>query len=320
MSILGQLWRSFRFSSAKLPAPEPEPAEVPAPVVSPPESVANYWTEHNVSSHREFESASESLDYFAWRNDQYFNYIELMPVRGFDGQVVLDYGCGPGNDLVGLAEFSSPARLIGIDISSRSLEEAARRLALHGKHAELIHLEPDQLTLPLDDESVDYIHCSGVLHHSIRPREVLSEFRRVLRPDGSLRIMVYHRESLWFHLYCAYHIQIKAGRYPDLALDQLFGKMTDGENCPVSRAFRADEMVALAREAGIRLQLSGVAVSAFEMSMFDSRFDAVADPRLPSECRAFLNELTVDRQGLPLYRGVHAGVDGCYIGRRLDLA
>ena len=31
-----------------------------------------------------------------------------MPVNQADGLVVLDYGCGPGNDLVGFGHFSNP--------------------------------------------------------------------------------------------------------------------------------------------------------------------------------------------------------------------
>ena len=59
----------------------------------------NYWTHHNVTLHKRFRTAEESLEYFAWRNAQYIDYIDLLPVAGHDGQVIVDYGCGPGNDL-----------------------------------------------------------------------------------------------------------------------------------------------------------------------------------------------------------------------------
>src|SRR5713226_1608855 len=56
----------------------------------------SYWTGHNITNHQRFPSAQASLEYLDWRNDQYPGYIDLMPVSGQDGQVVLDYGCGPG--------------------------------------------------------------------------------------------------------------------------------------------------------------------------------------------------------------------------------
>ena len=85
---------------------------------------AQYWCDVNVTEHKPFKSAAESLEYFHWRNTQYHNYIELMPVAGQDGKVVLDYGCGPGNDLVGFSAYSKPSRLVGMDISLRSVAEA----------------------------------------------------------------------------------------------------------------------------------------------------------------------------------------------------
>ena len=66
----------------------------------------------------------ESERYLEWRNDQYFKYDELMPVTGKDGRVILDYGCGPGHDLVGFGLRSKPTRLIGMDVSTSSLAEA----------------------------------------------------------------------------------------------------------------------------------------------------------------------------------------------------
>src|ERR1700735_2639473 len=94
--------------------------------------VERYWKGHNVTLHRTFSSPEASLADFHWRNAQYFGYIDLMPVSSADGLTVLDFGCGPGYDLVGFASQSRPQRLIGIDVSQSSLAEAKSRLELHG--------------------------------------------------------------------------------------------------------------------------------------------------------------------------------------------
>ena len=104
------------------------------------EETAEYWTQHNVTTHYMFSDAKESLDYFDWRNDQYYDYISLMPVIGCDGKTVLDFGCGPGHDLVGFGVYSKPAKLVGVDLSESSLQEARYRLNLHGIEADLIQL------------------------------------------------------------------------------------------------------------------------------------------------------------------------------------
>ena len=75
---------------------------------------------------RYFNSDKDSLDHFEWRNTQYPEYINLMPVSGHDNKVVLDYGCGPENDLVGFSEFSNVKELIGADVSKPSLEIAKK--------------------------------------------------------------------------------------------------------------------------------------------------------------------------------------------------
>ena len=273
----------------------------------------SYWSAHNVTLHHAFDSADGSLDYFHWRNDQYFNYIELMPVSGRNGEAVLDYGCGPGHDLVGFGVYSRPKRLIGMDISPTSLGEAQARLGLHGIQAELLRLEPTTNRLQLDCESIDYVHSSGVLHHTPDPVAILREFHRILVPGGRARIMVYNRESLWLHLYVAYQKQVLEGAYAGLSLLDAFSKTTDGEDCPISRAYAPTEFVGLCRQAGFIADYLGAAISMHEAGLFQRlRYDAVQSRALPSESRRFLLELKLGSHGFPMYRETYAGVDACY--------
>jgi ubiquinone/menaquinone biosynthesis C-methylase UbiE len=78
-----------------------------------------------------------------------------MPVAGFDGLTILDFGCGPGHDLAGFSLQSTPNRLIGVDISATSLAEARSRLELYGVSAELYRVDVQKDRLPLADKSVD---------------------------------------------------------------------------------------------------------------------------------------------------------------------
>lgn len=276
------------------------------------DSTVEYWTGHNVSQHRVFRNADESLMYFTWRNHQYFDYIELMPVDVGSELVVLDYGCGPGHDLVGFSVHSRPSRLLAMDVSPSSLKQAEARLSLHGGTAEFVLLRPRDPRLPLPDESVDYIHCSGVLHHVPNPDYVLTEFFRVLKSGGECRIMVYNYFSIWMHLYVAYHKRIVEGAYAGLDLMTSFARSTDGENCPISRAYRPEEFVRLCVDAGFTTRLTGAATSAFEAGLAATRFNALRDERLPEESRTFLAGLTFDARLLPMHDGTHAGVDACF--------
>ncbi len=271
-----------------------------------------YWTEHNVTLHHEFSTKEESLEYFHWRNDQYFNYIELMPVSGFDGKNVLDYGCGPGHDLIGFGTYSACKRLVGVDVSSSSIAESRSRLALHGINAETVVLDSGVITLPFEDATFDHIHSSGVLHHTPDPLAILKELKRVLKPGGSINVMVYNYDSLWVHLYVAYQRSLIEGLYQGESLRDQFRHSTDGEDCPISNCYRPAEWVALCGEAGFEAHFSGAAVSIFELSILDKRFAAIMNRKLPSESRGFLKSLTFDEHAAPKFQGNYAGIDACY--------
>ena len=274
-----------------------------------------YWTDHNVTLHHQFNTAQESLDYFHWRNDQYIDYIALMPVTGQEGKTVLDYGCGPGNDLVGFAVYSNPARLIGVDISSASLAESKHRLSLHDTDVELHQLDPNVVRLPFEDASIDHIHSSGVLHHTPNPLGILQEFHRILKPGGTVRVMVYNYNSLWMHLYVAYQRSIIERLYPEAGLREAFTRSTDGEDCPIANCYTPEEWNALAVQAGFESACTGVGLSLYEASLFPTRFTAAMNTKLNAESRRFLLSLEIDARGLPVdpTTGFLAGVDGCYL-------
>lgn len=283
---------------------------------SDPETSISYWTQYNVTQHHNFKSVEDSLNYLQYRNSQYPHYIELMPQKDLDNKVILDYGCGPGHDLVGFALYSQPARLIGMDVSSTSINEAKARLQLHDKTAEFFQISSQAEPLPLDDSSVDYIHCSGVLMLVPDPVKLLKEFRRLLKPGGEFRIMIYNRDSLWFHLYLAYVVVIEHGLYTNMTLEEAFGRTTDGENCPLVRVWSPAEMIKLAAEAQLTCEFIGAAPSLWEMNIAPRRFEALMDSRLNTESRAFLQKIRIDDRGIPWVDGNIAGVDGCFWGRK----
>ena len=272
---------------------------------------ASYWTEHIVPNEG-INNSEDSLKHFHWRNAQYPGYIELMPVKGQDDKVVLDYGCGPGNDLLGFSVFSKPKHLFGVDVSKTALEESASRLALHNSKSDLIHREENKNLIPIDNESVDYIHTSGVLHHCKDLDKVLSELYRILKPGGEMRVMVYNYDSLWVHLFTAYFIQIERGFYQDMDLYEAFKRTTDGPYCPIAKCYKPKDFVSLLGKSGFDAKFLGAAISLNEMKMLPKRFTAIQTRTLANEHRDFLSQLTFNEKGIPLIKGEVAGIDACY--------
>jgi ubiquinone/menaquinone biosynthesis C-methylase UbiE len=271
-------------------------------------SSTQYWTQHNVTEHRAFSTAQESIDYFNWRNAQYPGYIDLMPVHEATGKVVLD-----GNDLVGFTAHSQPARLIGADVSPSSLTQARARLALHGpRSVDFVQLDPADTVLPFESGSIDLIHSSGVLHHLEAMDGTLREFRRILRNGGYAQIMVYNYNSIWMHLYAAYiYRKMVPWKAKQSKLD-LFKVTTDGEYCPIVNCFKPETFCEIAERAGFAAEFRGSAISLNEMSWLPRRFEAIKDLSLDPESRDFLAALTFDDRLTPLHRGDVAGIDGCF--------
>jgi ubiquinone/menaquinone biosynthesis C-methylase UbiE len=282
-----------------------------------PERVDAYWEEFTVLA-KPFAGTTESLEYLDWRAAQYPLFAELMELYGtHDDEVILDYGCGPGNDVVGFVAHTYARKVIGIDVSAKALELARRRLALHdaeGSRFELIKSTDAATTIPLADASVDFVNSGGVLHHTSHPQELLCELYRVLRPGGRAIIMVYNRDSLWYHLHAAYIKQVVEGAWTDMSADDAFQRTTDSEECPLARAYHPEAWSAMCRRAAFDpVEFVGGYLSLHELEIWTTYGkQAMADRRLGREHRKFLRALTVDAGGLPLYRGKHAGIGGVY--------
>ena len=96
-------------------------------------------------------------------------------VRGRD---VLDVASGEG---YGSAMLAQTARsVVGVDVAAEAVEFARR----HYYHANARFLVGDCSALPLADASVDVVVSFETIEHHDRHDAMMSEFRRVLRPDG----------------------------------------------------------------------------------------------------------------------------------------
>ena len=271
-----------------------------------------YWSHHNVTLHTQFRTREESLEFLEWRNGQYLFYDDFFDFESLRGKSILDYGCGPGHDLVAMAERAAPARLIGADISAPSLAEAGARLRLHDTNVELLQLDADRAAIPLDDASVDFFLSSGVLHHCENAVEIMHELHRVLRPGGTGLVMVYNYDSLFVHLCVPYVRQIVESIDAELPLEEAFRRSTDWGDCPHSIWYTPETFSRMASSAGFDAHFDGAAVSAFELGVIGQRFDALRCLELAPEHGRFLRELTIDEHGRALHRGNVAGIDGFY--------
>ena len=279
-------------------------------------AVEEYWNRHTVNS-KPFRSAEASAAYLEWRFAEYPLFQELTGLWGdHSGERVLDYGCGPGNDVVGFLLYSGAAEVVGVDVSAKALALARRRVRLHDipeGRFQLMHVREGDERVPLADASIDHVNSGGVIHHVSEPERVLRELRRLLRPRGTCTIMVYNRDSIYFHLYTAYMRAIVERAFGDVDVEEAFRRNTDGPACPISRAFRGSEFLDMCAASGLTGKFAGGYFLKDELEWLrDHEEAALRSEELAEEHKEFLRELETDERGYPSYRGKAAGIGGVY--------
>ena len=283
-------------------------------------AVDDYWNRHTIHELR-FITAGESERYLRKRNESYPKFTELMDLYGdHSGEVVLDYGCGPGDDVTGFLLWSKAKKVIGMDVSGKALGQLRHRLALHHvdtDRVELVRITDASGEIPLPDESIDWIQCGGVLHHTTQPLSILKEFKRVLKPGAEGRLMLYNRDSVMYHVWIAYAQLIVNNAFPGLTPDQAFTKSTDGPDCPISDAWPPQKVLDMITAAGLEGAFRGGYVSVLELDWLrDYGPGALKEPRLADEHRQFVADLKLDGAGLPSWHGKFAGIGGVYTIRK----
>ncbi|MBM3948371.1 MAG: class I SAM-dependent methyltransferase [SAR202 cluster bacterium] len=120
----------------------------------------------------------------------------LVDFRRFAGLGMLEVGCGLGTDL--LCAASLGANTVGMDLSLRSAGLARRHFQLKRMPGDFLRADAERL--PYKDGSFDVVYSFGVLHHTTDTQAAINECRRVLKPGGTLVLMLYNRTSWYVHV------------------------------------------------------------------------------------------------------------------------
>ena len=108
--------------------------------------------------------------------------IALLDPR--EGAIVLDVGCGTGDDVRALGRtVGASGRAVGLD-ASRELVAEARRRSSSGEPVEFVH--GDAGALPFEDGRFDAVRAERVLQHLPDPAAAVAELARVARAGGAV--------------------------------------------------------------------------------------------------------------------------------------
>lgn len=161
-----------------------------------------------VDTVREFWESHVNNEYYTGKtraSEAYFREIEERRYRfhyhlpelfsRLDGTYhpkLLDVGCGVGVDSIQLARRGFD--VVAIDLSENALAVAREFAASRGMHIDFRLGNAERLQFSA--KSFDVVYAFGVLHHTPDIEQAVAEVHRVLKPDGTVYAMLYHRYSL----------------------------------------------------------------------------------------------------------------------------
>ncbi len=127
-------------------------------------------------------------------------YLDLYGFESFDilkdflttKKVILDAGCGLGYKAAMFAEFAPNSIVIGMDFSDAVI--VARETYKHLPN--LFFVKGDIANTKLKSNSIDYVSCDQVLHHTTDPLKTFAHLCDITKKGGEFATYVYAKKAL----------------------------------------------------------------------------------------------------------------------------
>lgn len=114
--------------------------------------------------------------------------LQLLPLRA--GDIVADIGAGTGFFALPLAQaVGAQGRVIAVDLQREMLDLLRKKLTLPGAPENIVLVNGSAAATTLPDRSCDLVFIANVWHEVPDHAAALQEFRRLLKPGGSLAIV-----------------------------------------------------------------------------------------------------------------------------------
>jgi len=158
--------------------------------------VENFWNDHPCDL-LPYNQQDEIAVFEKIEQDRYARLNKIVAYADFaffKDKRVLEVGCGIGTDALRFAR--NGAFYTGVDLTEAGIRIAQRRFDLFNQKGEFIKVNAEELPFP--DDYFDHVYSFGVIHHSPYPEKIVSEIHRVLKPAGTITVMLYNRSSFYY--------------------------------------------------------------------------------------------------------------------------
>lgn len=136
--------------------------------------------------------------------DQAQTLVELLHADTIypTGSTVLEVGCGTGAQTLTLARQSPGAKIVSVDVSSKSLKVAEATCRSAGID-NVSFREADLFALPFEMGSFDHVFVCFVLEHLADPERALACLKCMVRPGGTITVIEGDHGSAYFYPHSA---------------------------------------------------------------------------------------------------------------------
>lgn len=133
----------------------------------------------------------------AWMGPAAARRVKHIIGKAFKREMkILDIGTGPGTIPLNLKKLYPDTQFIGVDISFEMINAAKEHSIKNGLALPLCM--GDGESLPFGTGKIDGVISFFAMHHMDHPDRLLKEIDRILKPDGCLLIIDFHRDmSRW---------------------------------------------------------------------------------------------------------------------------
>jgi len=190
------------------------------------DDVRTYWDDRpcNVRHSKKEKGTREYFDEVEAK--RYTAEPHIPDFAGFsdtNGKKVMEVGCGMATEGINFAR--SGATYTGTDLSIESLDLAKKRFEVYNNEGNFYLGNSEELSSFVPVETYDLIYSFGVIHHSPHPEKIISEIKKYMNKDSTLKIMLYATDSWKNYMIEAGHDQPEA-QY----------------GCPIANTYTNDEV------------------------------------------------------------------------------
>jgi SAM-dependent methyltransferase/uncharacterized protein YbaR (Trm112 family) len=113
------------------------------------------------------------------------------------GKLIYDAGCGNGRLVAGLAPYG--CETVALDYTESVVSAEKNKAQFSKEYSPFVHyVQGDLSSPPIKKNRFDFIHSSGVIHHTPTPKSIFKKFSKTVKSGGKVYLLMYRKRDNFF--------------------------------------------------------------------------------------------------------------------------